>query len=666
MRGATASLPHRQLTWLLLGLLLTLGWNVLGPLPAGRVTLLSWLDGRFDAATVQTAILQLRLPRLVATLMAGASLGIAGYLLQALSRNHLVSPSVLGVTAGAQIGLIAAVLLPASMALAAVPLVFIGALLAVALCFAVAGGWRANALTLVLAGTVVSLLLSATVSLLMVLFDQNVAGVALWSAGSLFQPGWAGIKTSLPWFVLGVALAWHSRAALQLFALGDDSAASVGLDLQRFRRKLLLVATLLSAVAVTLAGPIALVGLLAPNLLRLAGVRKPRQLLPASALVGALLLGIADPLADWLADTSRSMLPLGVMTALAGTPLLLWLIARQSHYSLPPATPQVSSSGMRRNGLMVFGIAFAALLLVSLLGLQMAPSTLLEAWRDPSGFSALLFDLRGSRLSVALLAGGLLAASGVLLQGVVRNPLAGPELMGISQGAALAVLLSLSLFAEPGLLLRLVFALLGAGVALAILLWTTRRQRWDPVPLALAGMALATLGGALGTLVVSQSKLQVAQAVTWLAGSSYGRGWPEVALLLCGAALLLPLAYRLARGLDLLALGDETAQGLGLAIQPVRLGALLLATAFAGVAVAAAGPVGFVGLVAPHLAHLLGQGRFRRRLLLAVLLGAILCGLADWVGRTLLAPRDLPFGLVTAFLGAPYFLWLLARTSRST
>lgn len=508
-------LPWTRPAFLIGLLLLLLGWQLAGPLPSGRVTLLAWQQGRVSADTLWLAWWQLRLPRLAATVLAGAALGMAGHLLQSLSRNPLASPSVLGVTAGAQLGLIVAVLLPAGMALAAVPAVFGGGLLAVALCFVVAGGWQAHPLTLVLAGTVVSLLLSAVVSLLMVLFDQHVAGVALWSAGSLFQNGWQGVQTVLPWFLLACVLAWRYRAALPLLALGDDSAASLGLDVGRSRRRLLLVATLLSAVAVTLAGPVALVGLMAPNLLRLAGLQHPRRLLPASALAGAILLALADPIADWLADTSRSLLPLGVATALAGTPLLLWLIGRQGHLSLPPpaATAWQPYCHARRTA--------SWLLPLCLLLLCVAPGVsftqYVQAWQQPDALADWWLTLRLPRVLLAAGCGALLACSGVLLQGVVRNPLAGPELMGLSQGAALMVLAGLAMLGSVSPWGRLLLALLGSGIVLLVLLAISRRHAWAPLQLALAGMALATLGGALGSLLVAQAKLQVAQAVTWLA-----------------------------------------------------------------------------------------------------------------------------------------------------
>lgn len=651
-------LPWTRPAFLIGLLLLLLGWQLAGPLPSGRVTLLAWQQGRVSADTLWLAWWQLRLPRLAATVLAGAALGMAGHLLQSLSRNPLASPSVLGVTAGAQLGLIVAVLLPAGMALAAVPAVFGGGLLAVALCFVVAGGWQAHPLTLVLAGTVVSLLLSAVVSLLMVLFDQHVAGVALWSAGSLFQNGWQGVQTVLPWFLLACVLAWRYRAALPLLALGDDSAASLGLDVGRSRRRLLLVATLLSAVAVTLAGPVALVGLMAPNLLRLAGLQHPRRLLPASALAGAILLALADPIADWLADTSRSLLPLGVATALAGTPLLLWLIGRQGHLSLPPpaATAWQPYCHARRTA--------SWLLPLCLLLLCVAPGVsftqYVQAWQQPDALADWWLTLRLPRVLLAAGCGALLACSGVLLQGVVRNPLAGPELMGLSQGAALMVLAGLAMLGSVSPWGRLLLALLGSGIVLLVLLAISRRHAWAPLQLALAGMALATLGGALASLLVAQAKLQVAQAVTWLAGSTYGRGWDEVSLLAWAMVCCLPPALYLARALDLLALGDEVAASLGLAVGRSRGLALLLAAVCSAAAVAVAGPVGFVGLVAPHLALLLGGRNHRNRLWLALLLGMVLGVLADWLGRSLLQPRDMPFGIVTALLGAPYFLCLLA------
>ena len=223
------------------------------------------------------------------------------------------------------------------------------------------------------------------------------------------------MTTSLPWFCLALLIAWRSRASLQLLALGDDAASAVGLDVDRFRRRLLLVATLLSAVAVTLAGPIALVGLIAPNLLRMAGLTQSSRLLPASALAGALLLALADPAADWLADTSRSMLPLGIATALAGTPLLLWLIGRQSHTVLPAPTPQ--PQGRRRDQRLVLGMALLAVLFVAMLALQMSPAMLQQAWREPTSFAALLVDLRGPRIGVAMLAGGLLAPAACCCRG---------------------------------------------------------------------------------------------------------------------------------------------------------------------------------------------------------------------------------------------------------
>jgi iron complex transport system permease protein len=650
----------RRLIWLLGSLLLlALWWNIVGPLPAGRASLLAGLTGRLPPDLLGPALWSLRLPRLAATVLAGASLGMAGCLMQAVTRNPLASPSVLGVTAGGQLGLLAAVFLPPGLTLLATPFVFICALAAALLCFAIAGGWRANPLSLVLAGTVVTLMLSAVVGLVMVLFDQHIAGLALWSAGTLFQPGWRGVMASLPWFALAAGLAWRDRRGLQLLALGDDAAAAAGLAIARFRRGQLLWATLLAAVAVTLAGPIALVGLIAPNLLRRAGLRHESILLPASALAGALLLAWVDPLADWLASTSRSTLPLGAATALIGTPVLLWLIRRQGRLSLPPvalSTPWTSHAPSWLPGaLMITTLA------AMLAGLRLSPANLVDAWQAPDSLAATLVNLRAPRLATAMLAGALLASAGTLLQGVVRNPLAGPELLGLNQGAALAILLGLSLGIDDHVGHRLLWALLGAGFTAVVLVKVTRRSGAEPVQLALAGMALAMLGNALGCLLVAHAKLQVAASVTWLAGSSYGRDWSDAGLLAVAFGLLMPLAWRMARGLDLLGLGDAAAASLGLPVGATRKRSLLLATCLSAVAVAAAGPVGFVGLISPHLAQLLGGNLHRPRLALAAPLGALICGLAELAGETLLAPRELPFGLLTALVGAPYFLWLLAR-----
>ncbi|MDN0083586.1 iron ABC transporter permease [Crenobacter sp. SG2305] len=622
-----------------------------------------WPTHLADPALAHAVLLQLKLPRLGATLIAGAALGLAGALLQLSTRNPLAAPSVLGVTSGAQIGLMVSLLLPALLKFVGVPAVFAGGLLAALLTFAVAGGWRATPLRLILAGTATSLLLAALASLLLILNEQHIAGLALWSAGSLFQNGWGGVAQTLPWFVLATAGALWLRQPLAVLGLGDEAAATLGLRAAALRRRVLLIATLLAAVAVSLAGPIAFVGLIAPNLARLAGHWHPRRLVPASALAGALLLALAEAAVQRIGGSGG--LPLGVATALVGTPLLIWLIQRQSRLVPPSADTLGTAVPSRRWPVLLLATLIPVLLVTGLFyGSLPLPDDALSDWlaQIPSS-GALLVELRLPRLVLALTAGALLALSGGLLQQVVRNPLAGPELMGVSQGAGLAMLALVLAWPAAPLPAQWLAALVGAALVLAVALAVNRRHDYEPVRLALTGIALSALLGALAALLIVSAKVQAAQAVVWLAGSSYGRGLDSALALLPWLLLALPGLW-LARALGFLAFGDEQANALGVPVARLRLFALSLAALAAALAVAAVGPVGFVGLAAPHLAGLLVGQNPRWRLGCAMLVGAVLTGVADMLGRSLLAPLDIPLGLMTAVLGAPYLLILLARQRR--
>lgn len=206
------------------------GWLLLALAVALGLASASLFSGLPASPAVHGEVLTtLRLPRLAATLIAGAALGLAGALLQAMTRNRLAAPSVLGVTSGAQIGLLLSLLLPGALRPASIVPVFAGGLLAALLTFAVAGGWRASPLRLILAGTATTLLLSALTALLLIINEQHIAGLALWGAGSLFQNGWDGVVRVLPWAVLAGWVALRQARALTVLALGDEAAASLGL-----------------------------------------------------------------------------------------------------------------------------------------------------------------------------------------------------------------------------------------------------------------------------------------------------------------------------------------------------------------------------------------------------------------------------------------------------
>lgn len=217
----------------------------------------------------------------------------------------------------------------------------------------------------------------------------------------------------------------------------------------------------------------------------------------------------------------------------------------------------------------------------------------------------------------------------------------------------------------PGLPTGLVpvAAFVGGVVAFGIVYAASWRGGVSPVRLALVGLAVSALFSAIISALVVAAGLRVAQALTWLAGTTYARGWDEAAGLAPWFALLL-VAVLLARRLDLMALGEELPIALGVSLQRSRAIALATAVALASASVAAVGTLSFVGLMAPHLARVLAGPRHGKLLPLALVIGAVLVVLADTLGRTLFAPRELPSGLMTAVIGAPYFLLLMVLTTR--
>ncbi|WP_372881743.1 FecCD family ABC transporter permease [Psychromonas sp.] len=265
------------------------------------------------------------------------------------------------------------------------------------------------------------------------------------------------------------------------------------------------------------------------------------------------------------------------------------------------------------------------------------------------------------RILIAILVGMGLAISGVLTQGIIRNPLASPDLMGISGGAGLAACTVLLIWPNINNAWLPPIALLG-GFAAALIIWLL--NRWhnpSPARLALVGIAISAFLSSCINFLLVLHPIEVNSAMIWLTGSLWGRNWDYLWPLLPWLITLVPFSFYLAWSLDLFALGEETANALGVDTQRLQIVALLSAVALASVSVAVCGTIGFVGLLAPHLARLLVGSRHKLILPCAALIGALLVLSADTLARNLAPPLELPAGVLTAILGAPYFLFLLHR-----
>ncbi|RXZ80668.1 iron ABC transporter permease [Paenibacillaceae bacterium] len=321
-----------------------------------------------------------------------------------------------------------------------------------------------------------------------------------------------------------------------------------------------------------------------------------------------------------------------------------------------------------RYGLVIAGLLLAnlmALLLNILLGDRAVPP--LEALMTVAGMGTSDYDftintLRLPRALVGLLAGCGLAVAGVILQAVTRNPLASPGVIGLNSGASVAAVAVIVLFpAFPASRLPLV-AFGGALLAAWLIYWLSWRRGSSPARMLLVGIGISAMAGAAVTYLLTVGGIfRVTQASIWMAGSLYGRSWEQLWPLLPWTLLLLPLIMILRRQLDVLQLGDELARGLGIRMERTRLLLIVVAVGFAGSAVAFTGPIGFIGLMAPHLARGLVGNISGKLLPAAALIGSLIVMLADLLGKTLFSPFEIPVGIVTAIIGAPYMIILLLR-----
>ena len=303
------------------------------------------------------------------------------------------------------------------------------------------------------------------------------------------------------------------------------------------------------------------------------------------------------------------------------------------------------------------------------------PGAVLDAWLTgvplPDRDRLILWEIRLPRMLTGVLVGASLAVGGAVMQGLFRNPLADPGLVGVGAGAGLGAVTAIVLggmapawvAATLGWHLVPVAAFLGGWLSTLVLYRvSTRAGRTSVATMLLAGIALGALAGAAtGILVYLADDRQLRDLTFWGLGSLGGASWPKIAA--AGPVMVLALlaAPFLARGLNGLALGEAAAHHIGLPVQRIKVVAILAVAAATGAAVAVSGGIGFIGIVVPHLLRLATGPDHRFLLVNAGLLGATLLLLADLIARSLIAPAELPIGIVTAVIGAPVFLWILLR-----
>lgn len=336
-------------------------------------------------------------------------------------------------------------------------------------------------------------------------------------------------------------------------------------------------------------------------------------------------------------------------------------------------------------GLALFALCFAALAACALLAVAIGsvsipPLTVIQmlaarlpfapdAGLFPDTYQTILFQIRLPRVALTALIGAALASAGATYQGLFRNPLADPYLVGVAAGAGLGATLALA-FNLPGTFLGLsavpMGAFVGAVLTVALVVFSAQVGRTTPITtMLLAGVAIGSFATAFTTFLMLRSPEGLRRAFNWLLGGYAGGGWQPVWLVLPYLAVGLALLQAHARALNVLQLDEEQARQLGIHVERLKIVLVTAATLMTAAAVAFGGLVGFVGLVVPHILRMLGGPDYRRLIPLSAVGGAAFLILADLIARTIFAPQELPVGVITALAGAPFFVFLLRRLKRS-
>jgi ABC-type Fe3+-siderophore transport system permease subunit len=601
------------------------------------------------------------LPRLVMAILCGAGLAASGAILQQVLRNPLASPTTVGVDAGARLALgVATVFAPALFAIGRDAVALFGSAISTLLVFALVRRRGFSAISIILAGLVVSLYCGAISAILVLIKDRYVASLFIWGGGSLSQQSW-GPSIALAWRLGLVALPLLLLVRpLSVLDLDDQSVRSLGLSVTRLRILAIGAAITLAAFVTSSVGVIGFIGLVAPIIARLTGARRFGERLLWSCIMGALLLLLTDATLQNLAGLSSEFVPTGAVTAVLGSPLLLILLPRLKTATRPPLDVPTGRNFVIPKSLSAW-IAVSAFLALLALAIFVGRGPF-GAWQIATLHQLKeIMTWRLPRIIAAASAGALLGVAGFILQRMTNNEMASPEVLGVSAGGILAVAVSLFAFGTLGRASQSLAATAGGLIVLALIVLLGRRSGFAPERVLLAGIALNALIDAVVGVLSASGDPRAIMLLAWMAGSTSGTTMVDAVRVGLAAVTLLVLSLFTVRWLAILPLGGLQAKSLGVPLSLARFLLLLLAALMTAAATPVIGPLTFVGLMAPHIVATMGVRRVLSALLSSAVAGGAVMAAADWLARTVAFPLQLPTGLVAAMVGAPFLMVLLSR-----
>ncbi|RIY38760.1 Fe(3+)-hydroxamate ABC transporter permease FhuB [Psittacicella gerlachiana] len=595
------------------------------------------------------------LPRVSMAILSGIGLGIATVILQQLTKNTLASDNTLAVSSGAQLAIVITfVFFPNFLIYGTSVIAFIGAFSALYLVLIISMQKTTNHIIVVLAGMVVGVYLAAISSTLILIFPEETRSVLTWSAGSLVQDSWLdSFYLSLNLLISLVVVVLFIKP-LNMLSLDEASAVRLGVPVNRIRIIGLIIAAYIVAIVIARVGMLGFIGLISATITRSFGSRTFKQLLFYTPIVSALLLLVTDLILNLINYFYQIQIPTGAVTSLVGTPVLLWLMFKDKS----GAKQKPTSEKIRIQKINVKVICY----LLAITTLMILVSLSWDSWKLKNIQELIeILELRSPRLLLVIGAGVILALSGLVLQRISNNPLASPELMGITSGVNLGIMLSLFFVTTISLHSLTLGGIIGALVVLVAIMVFSLRGGLQPEKILMVGISITALYDACLRIFMATNDFRAYTLLNLTSGSTYYATFSSAFFVILISLLFTGIILFLTKQFEILNLQVTIASQLGLNIFLFRLFLIVVVALVVTIATINIGAVSFVGLLAPHAARALGFYRPKLQILVSILISILVMVIADFVGRNLIYPYELPVGLMSTLIGGLYFIILMKR-----